>query len=68
MKLVDNVFHTTKIVFENEIMRISHDMTLDQSVLHEAFVADTKLDISRNYLRTGGAFSDSRLLKDTKIL
>lgn len=67
-KFVDNSFHALKIVFANEIGRICARLGVSASEVHRIFVADSKLNISANYLRPGGAFGGSCLPKDVRAL
>jgi GDP-mannose 6-dehydrogenase len=67
-KFVDNSFHAVKVAFANEIGRICMQLDVDPSLVHEMFVADTKLNISPQYLRPGGAFGGSCLPKDVRAL
>jgi len=67
-KFVDNSFHALKVAFANEIGRIAYLNDVSASVVHEIFVADTKLNISPLYLRPGGAFGGSCLPKDVRAL
>jgi GDP-mannose 6-dehydrogenase len=67
-KFVDNSFHALKVTFANEIGRLAQSLGVDPVAAHRIFVADTKLNISANYLRPGGAFGGSCLPKDVRAL
>jgi GDP-mannose 6-dehydrogenase len=67
-KFVDNTFHALKVSFGNEIGRICLQLGISASKIHEIFVSDTKLNISPNYFRPGGAFGGSCLPKDVRAL
>lgn len=67
-KFVDNSWHATKVAFANEIGRVCQSLGISASQVHEVFVSDTKLNISPNYLRPGGAFGGSCLPKDVRAL
>jgi GDP-mannose 6-dehydrogenase len=67
-KFVDNTFHALKVSFGNEIGRICLQLGISASKIHEIFIADTKLNISPNYFRPGGAFGGSCLPKDVRAL
>lgn len=67
-KFVDNSFHALKVAFANEIARICLQLGVSPALAHSIFVADTKLNISPQYLRPGGAFGGSCLPKDVRAL
>lgn len=67
-KFVDNAFHAVKTAFANEIGRVCTQLGVSAADVHKIFVADTKLNISANYLRPGGAFGGSCLPKDVRAL
>jgi GDP-mannose 6-dehydrogenase len=67
-KFADNTFHALKVTYANELGRICRYLDVDMKEMHKIFVADTKLNISANYLRPGGAFGGSCLPKDVRAL
>lgn len=67
-KFIDNSWHAVKVSFANEIGRICLQLGISVSTMHEIFVSDTKLNISANYTRPGGAFGGSCLPKDVRAL
>jgi GDP-mannose 6-dehydrogenase len=68
VKLTDNAFHALKVTFGNEIGRLALDLGVEPAPLIEAFLADTRLNISPAYLRPGGPFGGSCLPKDVRAI
>ena len=68
IKLFDNAWHATKVVYANEMGRVCETFGVSARDVHKVFVDDTKLNISEAYLKPGGPFGGSCLPKDVRAL
>ena len=68
LKIACNAYHALKIDFANEIGTVARYVDADPARVMNAFVKDTKLNLSAAYFRPGFAFGGSCLPKDVRSL
>lgn len=66
IKLTANAWHATKITFANEIGRVAKSLGVDGREVMNVIADDTKLNVSRAYMRPGFAYGGSCLPKDVR--
>lgn len=68
VKYVANTWHATKIGFANEVGRVAKAFGVDGRAVMGLIAQDTKLNVSRVYMRPGFAYGGSCLPKDVNAL
>jgi len=68
IKYASNAYHALKIAFANEIGVLSRSLGLDGVAVMDLLCADSKLNVSANYLRPGPPFGGSCLTKDLQAI
>jgi len=68
IKYVDNAFHALKVTFANEVAELAKRVGTDEARVMDVLCADSRLNISKAYLRPGASYGRRCLPKDVQAL